>query len=379
MTPIPGAVSLLLLVASASLAQTCPCDCDGDRAVHVSELTTAIAIGLARLDIERCPPADVNASASVEVNELVSGVGAALAGCPAAPQPTPTPTTNFTAAQLAGARALWRAQGLFHYRYRYTLGCFCPGPRDVVIEVFDDRLAGFRDPESGEPVPLPDFPDLYFTIDGLFDYLQQSLGNADVIEVEFHPTLGYPAAVFIDRYRQALDDELWIGIKDVEPLQTGGRCRTEHDCDVSAESCIPPGGFAGCGICLDHQPECTADGDCSAGGVCEPVGYSADTCACDPTVLVCKPGCTGDADCPAGHTCGADRHCAPIPCRVRECGGMRCEDSCPDLFTCSARVPLAGECRRTTCTNDSDCGQRAGFCVDGECHPGPGRCDVVPP
>jgi hypothetical protein len=376
MKPMLAALFVLLL-APLSLAQPCPCDCNGDSVVRVNELTTGVNIGLERLDMDSCPAADADGSDSVEVSELVAGVGAALGGCPAA-QPTPTPVANLTAAELVAARARWREQGLFHYQYRYGLGCFCHGPHDVVLEVFDDRIAGFRDPGSGEPLPPPSFLDLYFTIDGLFAYLEASLDGADIVQVDFHPTLGYPAEVFIDHYREAVDDELWIDIRDVEPLQMAGVCRTANDCDVSFEICIEPGGFAGCGACLDHQPECESDGDCGD-RICEPVGYSAATCACDPSILVCVDGCASDSDCPAGQNCGEDRHCAAIPCRISECGGAPCNDPCPDLFTCSAVIPLSGECRRTSCSSDTDCSDRTGFCVNGECHPGPGSCDIVPP
>jgi hypothetical protein len=368
--------ALVLLLASSSLAQPCPCDCNGDRAVRVNELTTGVNINLERLGMERCPAADADGSSSVEVNDLIAGVGAALDGCPAAP-PTPTPVAKLTAAELAAARALWREQGLFHYRYRYGLGCFCYGPHDVVIEVFDDRIAGFRAPDSGESLPPPPFLDLYFTIDGLFDYLEANREDADTVTVEFHPALGYPTAVFIDHYREAVDDELWIDIRDVEPLQMAGVCRTANDCDVSFEICVEPGGFAGCGVCLDHQAECESDGDCDGDRICEPIGHSAATCACDPTVLVCVDGCDGDGDCPAGQACGADRHCGPIPCRTPD--RPRSEDSCPEMFTCDPGIPLPGECRRTPCASDIDCGERIGFCVNGECYVAPGRCDVVPP
>lgn len=366
----------ILLLSAAAPAQPCPCDCNGDRTVRVHELTTAVGISLARLAMESCPAADADGSASVGVNDLVAGVGAALGGCPTS-EPTPTRTPGVTAEQIAAARALWRSQGLFHYQYRYDLGCFCRPPRDVLIEVFDDRMGQLRDPATGEPV-TPDFLDLFFTIDGLFDHIEANLDVADVIEVQFDPILGYPTFVFIDYYRGAVDDELSIDVSDVEPLQMAGVCRTANDCDVSFEICIPPGGFAGCGACMNHEPECERDADCG-GDICEPIGYDATTCACDPSVPVCKPACNSDADCDPGEACGEDRHCAPRICRQHECSGRLCGDDCPDLFTCDARIPSPGHCRRTACASDSDCGERIGFCVNGECHGSPGRCDVVPP
>lgn len=364
------ATALSIFASLPSFAQPCPCDCNSDRTVSVSELTTGVGISMERFEMNRCPAADADGSTSVQVNDLVAGVGAALDGCPAPPAPTPTPPQQLNAAELEAARALWRSQGFFHYRYRYDLGCFCRPPRNLVIEVFDNRMAELRDPATGEPVDTW-LLDLFFTIDDLFDYLEASLESADSVQAQFDPTLGFPTAVYIDRIREAIDDELSIHVSDVEALQGAGMCRTRNDCDVDFELCYAPGEFRGCGICFPHEPECSVDADCGD-DVCTEIGHNAETCACDGSVRVCKPGCKRDLDCPAGNACDVDGHCAVI-----RCDG---DGACPAFFTCDLDGDArTGECVRRPCTDDEQCGARIGFCVDGECHPGPGRCDAPPP
>jgi hypothetical protein len=53
-------------------------DCDGDLNVTVSELVTGIGIALSQADVSSCSRFDRNANATVEVDELVSAVAAAV-------------------------------------------------------------------------------------------------------------------------------------------------------------------------------------------------------------------------------------------------------------------------------------------------------------
>ena len=366
------AAALFLFFAPSALAGLCPCDCDGDQSVRVHELLTGVNISFDRLEMSHCPPADADGNGSVGINDLVAGVGSALHGCPPHPPPTRTPIANTTAEEVSAARALWQSLGLHHYEYRVRVTCFCRGPLDVVMEVFDDRIVAFRDPHSGEPIPS-DFFGFYFTVDGLFDFIEGELPRAEVIRVEFATSTGVPTSVILDTSFQIADDELTVVTSDLRPLTEQPACRTDADCSPSFAICVEPGGFAGCGFCFDHQPECDADDDCGAGNrVCGPVGYSADTCACDPTVSVCKPGCNGDGDCAVGESCSAHRRCVAIACD--DIG------ACPAHFSCiSPAEAITGECRRTECSSDTDCAADAGFCVSNKCHPRPGHCAIIPP
>ena len=139
------AAALFLFFAPSALAGLCPCDCDGDQSVRVHELLTGVNISFDRLEMSHCPPADADGNGSVGINDLVAGVGSALHGCPPHPPPTRTPIANTTAEEVSAARALWQSLGLHHYEYRVRVTCFCRGPLDVVMEVFDDRIVASLD------------------------------------------------------------------------------------------------------------------------------------------------------------------------------------------------------------------------------------------
>ena len=70
------------VLAAVQAGPGCAADCDGDGVVTVSELVTAVGIGLGVRPVEACPPADVDSSGTVEVGELVQAVREALEGCP---------------------------------------------------------------------------------------------------------------------------------------------------------------------------------------------------------------------------------------------------------------------------------------------------------
>ena len=63
-------------------AGTCPGDCNDDGAVAIDELATGVGIALGRTSLLRCLPFDADSTADLSVNELITGVNAALRGCP---------------------------------------------------------------------------------------------------------------------------------------------------------------------------------------------------------------------------------------------------------------------------------------------------------
>lgn len=138
-----------------------------------------------------------------------------------------------------------------------------------------------------------------------------------------------------------------------------GQCRGNEDCTESAASCVPPGvdtcGGAGCLL-----ESCGIDGDCPAGDppfVCE-----IDACCGDKR---CVPGCLVDTDCAVGFACNPDKHCVPQPCG---------SEACPANFDCGqGSVP---SCARRSCSCDAEC---EGACVLGQCHAGPGTCELPKP
>jgi hypothetical protein len=60
----------------------CPGDCNGDGTVRVNEIVLGVNIALGNLPIGACDLFDANDNLQVTADELVSGVGALLDGCP---------------------------------------------------------------------------------------------------------------------------------------------------------------------------------------------------------------------------------------------------------------------------------------------------------
>ena len=67
----------------ARAADPCSGDCNLNGTVEINELVLGVGISLESTDIEACEPMDRNGSLAVEINELVSAVNGALDGCPA--------------------------------------------------------------------------------------------------------------------------------------------------------------------------------------------------------------------------------------------------------------------------------------------------------
>jgi hypothetical protein len=88
--------------------------------------------------------------------------------------------------------------------YQFTVArvCFCP------VEFSQPRVVTVRDgqPVSVEPAPLAE-GDVPRTMDELFDVIEQAIGEADAVNVEYDDELGYPVRVDVDVIEEAIDDE----------------------------------------------------------------------------------------------------------------------------------------------------------------------------
>jgi hypothetical protein len=347
-------LALFLLLAAAPLAaQPCACDCDADSAVRVNELTLGVNIALARLPLSRCFAADLDGDARVVVAELISAVRAALNGCP----------SSQARLALAAARQRFAALEARSYDYNYRRFCFCFDPPDVDIEVRNDEIVSIRDVTSGLEV-TPQDPNAYLSIPQLFDFIDNALGFADVIDVEYDAVTGVPLSISVDFQKEAVDDELGIRISDFHSV-AAEECRSDADCNGPAAQCVEPGGFVGCGICQDLEGECAVDSDCGGDLICDFSTPSA--CSCQGPVLVCQSGCAGDGDCDEGETCDTGRHCRATPCATG--------DDCPAQFRC---VEGDAVCQRRSCGGDGDCAS-TGRCVNAFCYDDFGTCQATPP
>jgi hypothetical protein len=119
----------------------------------------------------------------------------------------------------------WKAANITHYRYQLFIGCFCPfrDQMPLTIEVNNGTIVSMTTAD-GTPVSASD-PSYttyaaYSTIDNIFLALKTELaGGADEVTVTYDPTYGYPANVFIDQIKQAVDDELSLQISNFEVLK----------------------------------------------------------------------------------------------------------------------------------------------------------------
>ncbi len=121
--------------------------------------------------------------------------------------------------RLGEQRARWETQGLADYTYDVRRVCFCPFREGVRVTVVDGAVTGASDLATGE-VLEPNEVQLYLTIDGLFDLIQDAYDrNAHQVQVEFHPSRGYPTRIFIDYSEMIADEELGFTLLgDVQAL-----------------------------------------------------------------------------------------------------------------------------------------------------------------
>ena len=118
---------------------------------------------------------------------------------------------------LDAARQRWEAQRLTTYSYVADRLCFCAAelfPARIVVE--NGAVKGVHDPQTGEPLRLPDGrlaleaePGAYRTIEGLFSLVEEAQrAEAERLDVTYHPTYGYPTEISIDYASEIADDEV---------------------------------------------------------------------------------------------------------------------------------------------------------------------------
>ena len=108
---------------------------------------------------------------------------------------------------LDEARERWRDANVGAYVYTLQRSCFCApesiGP--VEISVVDGRVV--QRVHTSPELTVQGGDDRWPAIEGLFDYVDRALREADEITVRYHPDLGYPVEVSVDWIREAVDDE----------------------------------------------------------------------------------------------------------------------------------------------------------------------------
>jgi Family of unknown function (DUF6174) len=120
-------------------------------------------------------------------------------------------------------RDKWESQKIEHYRFTVVVGCFCPfAGAEVTYEVLNGQVVNesvqpaFDRPD--DPAQISDFYQPYNTIGKVFDYVEQSIKEADETTIQYEPTYGFPTSVSIDRIKQAADDEMYLTLSNFTPL-----------------------------------------------------------------------------------------------------------------------------------------------------------------
>ena len=92
-------------------------------------------------------------------------------------------------------REAWRARHIDAYHIQIAVGCFCPWPSNpAILEVRSGVAVALRD-TSGKSMGKPREPWSIYTVEGLFNAVEQSARRSDVLEVGYDPLYGYPATM----------------------------------------------------------------------------------------------------------------------------------------------------------------------------------------
>jgi hypothetical protein len=120
-------------------------------------------------------------------------------------------------------REKWQAQNIDHYRYTVVVTCFCIfAGAEVTYEVQNGQVVN----QTVQPHPdrqidtaeIEEFYQQYNTIERVFDFLEQATDEADEVTIEYDPTYGYPTNITVDYVKDAIDDELYLSLSNLEPL-----------------------------------------------------------------------------------------------------------------------------------------------------------------
>ena len=115
---------------------------------------------------------------------------------------------------LADARVEWANYQDGTYSYLLNRGCFCIVAGPHFVQVVDSQVVSAISTHSNEVVRHEDLQYIE-TVEDVFDMIEDALETADKIDVEYSE-FGYPTSVDIDWIKQAVDDEMFITISEVQ-------------------------------------------------------------------------------------------------------------------------------------------------------------------
>ena len=105
-------------------------------------------------------------------------------------------------------RAKWERAHLRTYSFEYQRFCFCQPMERSRITVSNGQVSSVLLLSTGQPPDSASAALYDVTIDDLFDELSAALTHASHVTVTYDQPLGYPRAISIDYYANAVDDEV---------------------------------------------------------------------------------------------------------------------------------------------------------------------------
>lgn len=155
---------------------------------------------------------------------LIAIVVVACGGTVGGPATSPTSaavtpsTMSDPGVAFAEARGKWGASGLvtYHFEFEDDCGeCMPTEPRVVAVE-------------EGKPGTAAD-P----TVESLFETIASAMDTGSSVEVSYHPELGYPTDIWIDREARAYDGGTHWLIRDLKPGLPEPPPSSDHETAVS--------------------------------------------------------------------------------------------------------------------------------------------------
>lgn len=112
------------------------------------------------------------------------------------------------------AKERWKSNNLSDYRIEVERSCFCAAPFNYTAVVENNEVVRIIDTETGESVGQTGG---YPTIDELFSWLEQvAPKKPEKLDLEFHPTLGYPTFIDYNQSDLIADEELLMKIDNLK-------------------------------------------------------------------------------------------------------------------------------------------------------------------
>jgi hypothetical protein len=121
--------------------------------------------------------------------------------------------------ELEVQRDSWRARHINDYRIQVAAGCFCPWPSNpAILEVRGGVAVALRD-TTGKSMGALREPWSLYTVEGLFNAVEQSARSSDVVQVAYDPQYGYPAMIRGDSKVGLPDDWFWVKASRLTPAR----------------------------------------------------------------------------------------------------------------------------------------------------------------